>query len=55
MIKRTVGKRIFSILLAALLALTAVLPASSAAIDKMADVHYPYVFVKMAMNATMLP
>ena len=45
MIKRTVGKRIFSILLAALLALTAVLPASSAAIDKMADVHYPYVFV----------
>lgn len=45
MIKRTVGKRIFSILLAALLALTAVLPASSAAIVKMADVHYPYVFV----------
>lgn len=43
--RQKIGKRAASFLLAAVMAVLAVLPASSAAVDKMADVHYPYVFV----------
>lgn len=43
--KRKIAKRIASLFLAALMAMLAVLPASSAAIDKMAEARYPYVFV----------
>lgn len=43
--KRKIAKRIASLFVAVLMAVLAVLPASSAAIDKMAEVRYPYVFV----------
>lgn len=43
--KQKIGKRIASLLLAATMAVLVVLPASSAAFDKMAGVRYPYVFV----------
>lgn len=43
--KRKITRRIVSLFLAALMVVVAVLPASSAAVDKMAEVRYPYVFV----------